>query len=45
MRSWPIATREGYTGAARLQTKTVGQLAEDKAAAREVAAESDRGHL
>ena len=42
---WPIKTREGYEGAARLKTKTVEEMAENAEEARRLAGESDRGDL
>ena len=42
---WPIKTRKGYPGAARLKTKTVEEMAESAEEARRLAGESDRGDL
>lgn len=40
---WPIETKEGYRGAARLKTKTVEEMAKNADEARRMAAESNRG--
>ena len=40
-----VHLREGWQGAARLEVKTVAQLAEDKAEARASAAAADKGNL
>jgi alpha-galactosidase len=42
---WPIPTNDGYQGAARLETKTVEEMAKNAEEARRLAGDSDRGDL
>ena len=42
---WPIPTKVGYQGAARLEVKSIEEMAENAEEARRLAGESDRGDL